>query len=169
MNKRAFLSRMQCQNFADFRQNHLFSVGDKNTVFQTTVPTTPRRRKKMKRMKRGKFLKCLGKALQAVPEIVLNNAQSREQKFSPKFFWPKFLKIPSGRGRPRLRVMDVRAQMLVFFQDLSALTEVLARDIRAKDPRMSAGYPARKLPLWTDFLFLTEGPKIKKLNLEMQD
>ena len=28
-----------------------------------------------------------------------------------------FLKIPWGRGRPRLRVMDVRAKMLVFFQD----------------------------------------------------
>ena len=38
----------------------------------------------------------------------------RERKFSPKFFWPKFLKPPGGHGRPRLRVMDVRTEMLVF-------------------------------------------------------
>ena len=54
--------------------------------------------------------------------------------------------MPWGRGRPRLRVMDVRAQMLGF-QVSRALTEVLGRDIRANDPRMSAGYPAQKLPL----------------------
>ena len=48
--------------------------------------------------------------------------------------------------------MDVRgfgswisAPKCLFFQNLSALTEVLGRDIRANDPRMSAGYPARKL------------------------
>ena len=34
------------------------------------------------------------------------------------------------------------------------MTEVLGRDIRANDPRMCAGYPARKLPLWADFSFL---------------
>ena len=38
----------------------------------------------------------------------------RERKFSPKFYWPKFLEIPEGRGRPRLRVTDIRAQILVF-------------------------------------------------------
>ena len=76
-----------------------------------------------------------------------NSAQS--------FFWPKFLKMPWGRGRPRLRVMDVRAQMLVFFSRISrALTEVSGRDIRANDPRMSVGYPSAKLPLWADFSFL---------------
>ena len=41
----------------------------------------------------------------------------RGRKFSPKFFRPKFLNIPWGRGRLRLRVMDVRAEMLIFFQD----------------------------------------------------
>ena len=53
--------------------------------------------------------------------------------------------------------MDVRAHMLVFVfsRILRALTEVLGRDIRANDPLMSAGYPAKKLPLWADFLFLT--------------
>ena len=50
--------------------------------------------------------------------------------------------------------MDVRAQMLVFSSIFSALTEVLGRDIRANDPRMSAGYPPLKLPLWADFAFL---------------
>ena len=39
------------------------------------------------------------------------------------------------------------------FFDLWALWEVLSRDIRANDPRMSAGYPARKLPLWAAFSF----------------
>ena len=37
---------------------------------------------------------------------------------------------------------------------LAALTEVLGRDIRANDPRMSAGRPPQKLPLWADFSFL---------------
>ena len=50
--------------------------------------------------------------------------------------------------------MDVRAQMLVFSRILSALTEVLGRDIRANDPRMSTGYPSQKLTLWADILFL---------------
>ena len=58
--------------------------------------------------------------------------------------------------------MDIRAQMLVFFfsRMLSTLTEVLGRDIRANDPRMSAGYLARKLPLWADYWFLILGPKM---------
>ena len=45
--------------------------------------------------------------------------------------------------------------MLVFSRIFSALTEVLGRDIRANDPRMSAGYPALKLPLWAVFSFLS--------------
>ena len=51
--------------------------------------------------------------------------------------------------------MDVRAQMLFFSRILSTLTEVLGRDIRANDPRMSAGYPSPKLTLWADFSFLS--------------
>ena len=31
----------------------------------------------------------------------------------------------------------------------------LGRDIRTNGPRMSAGYPSQKLPLWADFSFLT--------------
>ena len=37
---------------------------------------------------------------------------------------------------------------------LGPADEVLGRDIRANDPRMSAGRPSRKLPLWADFWFL---------------
>ena len=43
---------------------------------------------------------------------------------------------------------------LLFSRTLTALTEVLGRDICANDPRMSAGYPSQKLPLWADFSFL---------------
>ena len=51
--------------------------------------------------------------------------------------------------------MDVRTEMLVFSRILTALTEVLGRDIRADRPRTSAGYPSQNLPLWDDFSFLT--------------
>ena len=44
--------------------------------------------------------------------------------------------------------------MLDFSRILIALTEVLGRDIRANDPRMSAGCPSQKLPLWADCSFL---------------
>ena len=37
------------------------------------------------------------------------------------------------------------------------MTEVLGRDICANDPRMSAGCPPRKLPLWAAFSFLILG------------
>ena len=52
--------------------------------------------------------------------------------------------------------MGVRAEMLVFSRILTALTEVLGRDIRANAPRMSAGCPPQKLPLWADSSFLNE-------------
>ena len=62
--------------------------------------------------------------------------------------------------------MDVRAQMLVFFfsRILSTLTEVLGRDIRVNDPRMSAGCLSRKLPLWADFQTLEKLPSVPKLS-----
>ena len=41
---------------------------------------------------------------------------------------------PWGHGRPRLRVMDVRTETLVFFQDFKDLTEVFA-------PGHPPGYP----------------------------
>ena len=44
---------------------------------------------------------------------------------------------------------------LFFSRILSTLTEVFGRYIRANDPRMSAGYPSQKLPLWAAFSFLT--------------
>ena len=62
-----------------------------------------------------------------------------------------------------LRVVDVRAfgswmsaPRCLFSRILSALTEVLGQDIRANDPRMSAGYPSQKLPLRAAFSFLKE-------------
>ena len=68
----------------------------------------------------------------------------RERRFSPKFFRPKFLEAPKGRGRPRLRVMDIRAQMHVFpgfwvpwpkfWARISArMTPGCPRDIRPKN------------------------------------
>ena len=63
--------------------------------------------------------------------------------------------------------MHVRAEMLAFFSRiLTALTEVLGRDIRANGPRMSAGRPSQKLPLWADFSFLREGEGGKRSWLE---
>ena len=51
--------------------------------------------------------------------------------------------IPSGHGCPRPNAC--------FSRILTALTEVLGRDLRANDPRMSAGCPFPKLTLWADF------------------
>ena len=51
--------------------------------------------------------------------------------------------------------MDVRPRPNACFSRISsALTELMGRDIRANDPRMSAGYPSQKLPLWADFSVL---------------
>ena len=76
--------------------------------------------------------------------------ENSAQSFSDRSFW-----------KP-LRVVDVRAfrswmsapTCLFFSRILTALTEVLGRDLRANDPRMSAGNPSQKLPLWADFSFL---------------
>ena len=77
--------------------------------------------------------------------------ENSAQSFSDRSFWKS------------LRVVDVRtfgswisAPECLFSRILSALTEVLGREIRANDPRMSAEYPARKLPLWADFSFLKD-------------
>ena len=72
----------------------------------------------------------------------------QETKMSPKFFCPNFFPPPLGHGRPRIRVIDVRAQMLVFPwfpRPARSLT-------RPKDPRMSAGHASRKLSLWAVFV-----------------
>ena len=58
--------------------------------------------------------------------------------------------------------MDVRAPMLVFFKDFEHPGRSFGRDIRANDPRMSAGYPSQKLPLWADFSFLKTESKTSK-------
>ena len=75
-------------------------------------------------------------------------------KIQPKVFLTEVFGNPLG-------VVDVRAfgswmsaPKCLFFQDLTALTEVLGQDICANDPRMSAGCPSQKLPLWADFSFL---------------
>ena len=47
---------------------------------------------------------------------------------------------PSGHGYPRPNAC--------FSRILSTLTEVLGRDIRANEPRMSAGCPSQKLTLF---------------------
>ena len=66
-----------------------------------------------------------------------NSAQS----FSDRSFWKS------------LKVVDVRAfaswmsaPKCFFSRILTTLTEVFGRDIRANDPRMSAGCPSQKLP-----------------------
>ena len=46
------------------------------------------------------------------------------------------------------------SQNACFSRILTALTEVLGRDIRANEPRMSAGCPSQKLPLCADFSFV---------------
>ena len=75
--------------------------------------------------------------------------ENSAQSFSDRSFWKS------------LRVVDVRtfaswisAPKCLFFQDFERPDRSLGRDIRANDPRTSAGYPARKLPLWADFSFL---------------
>ena len=73
--------------------------------------------------------------------------ENSAQSFSDRSFWES------------LRVVDVRAFRswisAPFFQDFERPDRSLGRDIRANDPRMSAGYPSQKLPLWADFSFLT--------------
>ena len=79
---------------------------------------------------------------------VIPGNENSAQSFSDRSFW-KSLRIVDV---PRLRVMDVRAQMLVFSMILSALTEVLGRGIGTNGPGMSAA--SQKLPLWADFFVL---------------
>ena len=79
--------------------------------------------------------------------LLLENENSAPS-FSDQSFWKS------------LRVVDIHAfgswmsaPKSLFFS-LRALTEVLGRDIRANDPRMSAGYLSQELPLWAEFSFL---------------
>ena len=65
-----------------------------------------------------------------------------------------FFETPSGHGRPRLRVMDVRTKMLVFpgFRGLDR--SFCPRTSAGISAWTSAGYPAPKLTLWAAFSFL---------------
>ena len=73
--------------------------------------------------------------------------ENSAQSFSDRSFWKSLWvgAFGSWMSAPKC---------LFFFQDLTALTEVLGRDIRANDPRTSAGCPSQKLPLWADFSIL---------------
>ena len=98
--------------------------------------------------------------------------QKKGTKKQPKVFLTEvfgnplgsWTSAPSGHGCPR--------QNACFSRILTALTEVLGRDIRANDPRMSAGCPSQKLPLWADFSFLKnkerKGPRSTAAGLGMQ-
>ena len=55
------------------------------------------------------------------------------------FYDRSFLEPFWGHGRLRLRVMDVRTETLVFFQDFEGLTEVFA-------PGRPPGCPRGRLP-----------------------
>ena len=75
-----------------------------------------------------------------------NSAQSFPDR---SFFEPRW-----GHGRPRLRVMDVRAEMLGFpgFRGLDR--SFCPRTSAGISAWTSAGYPAPKLTLWAVFSFL---------------
>ena len=98
----------------------------------------------------SKSVESLGEIATEIAMIRLGNGKSA-QSFSDQSFWKSF------------RVVDVRAfgswmsvLKCLFSRILTALTEVLGRDMRANDPRMSAGCPSQKLPLWADFSFLID-------------
>ena len=41
-------------------------------------------------------------------------SENRERKIQPELFLTEVFKIPWSHGRPRLRVMDVHTEMLIF-------------------------------------------------------
>ena len=73
-----------------------------------------------------------------------------------------FLSPPSGRGRPRLRVMDVRTDMLVFPGFPGPDRSFCPRTSAGISAWTSAGYPTPKLTLWAAFSFLTKTTAIAK-------
>ena len=78
----------------------------------------------------------------------------RERKFSQKFSDRSFFKAPWGHGRPRLRVMDVRTEMLIFPGFRGPDRSFCPWTSGRISARTSAGYPAPKLTLWAAFSFL---------------
>ena len=87
----------------------------------------------------------------AVPEAVLSKTVFRERKLSPKIF----VKPPWGHGRPRLRVMDVRTEMLFFPGFRGPDRSFCPRTSAGKSARTSAGYPAPKPTVWVALSFLS--------------
>ena len=89
---------------------------------------------------------------------LLGNEYSAEVFLTEAFGNPlgSWTSAPSGHGYPRPNAC--------FSRILSALTEVLGRDLRANDPWMSAGYPARRLTLWAEFTFLIYTQKDYQIN-----
>ena len=88
------------------------------------------------------------------PFVVFAGNENSARSFSDR----SFFEHPSGHGCPRLRVMDVRTEMLNFpgFRGLDrSFCPQTSAGISAWT---SAGYPAPKLTLWAAFSFLTLTP-----------
>ena len=92
--------------------------------------------------------KC-GSLRDIVGAWLLGNENSARSFSDRSFFQP-----PWGHGRPRLRVMDVRTEMLVFPGFRGPDRSFCPRTSAGISAWTSAGYPAPKLTLWADFLFL---------------
>ena len=77
-------------------------------------------------------------------DICHQHVISRDRKISPKFFCPTFFCLVLWGHR------HARTQMIVFpkLRGRRACLKFLIRDVRPNDPRMSAGYPSRKLYLY---------------------
>ena len=83
-------------------------------------------------------------------EVLIGNENSA-RSFSDR----SFLSPPSGHGRPRLRVMDVRTDMLVFPGFRGPDRSFCPRTSAGISAWTSAGYPALKLTLWAAFSLLS--------------
>ena len=83
-------------------------------------------------------------------ESNIGNENSARSFSDRSFFSP-----PSRRGRPHLRVMDVRTEMLAFFPGFRGPDRIFCpRTSTGICAWTSAGYPAPKLTLWAAFSFL---------------
>ena len=91
------------------------------------------------------------------PHSPIGNENSARSFSDRSFFEP-----PWGRGRPRLRVMDVRTEMLVFPGFRGPDRSFCPRTSAGISARMSAGYPAPKLTLWAAFSFLTQNCRYRQ-------
>ena len=86
------------------------------------------------------------------PRLGLGNENSAQSFSDRSFFEP-----PWGHGRPRLRVMDVRTEMLAFPGFRGPDRSFCPRTSAGISAWRSAGYPAPKLTLWAAFSFLKDG------------